>query len=262
MTPIDTGQDRPTPGAVTFDTLLPWLFYLRPGLDRALTAWQAGCPVSVALAAARSAAADAECGPRFVPQSDLPAGQAYEAHIHRNRQVPTRDNLHDFFNGLVWLATPALKWRLNALQAAEIALRGVGAVRGPVRDALTLFDESGALLQGPPQLLQALRDRNWPALFITHRAAWAEARLTIIGHALLEKLATAPRKALCAHVLLDDPLALDAAGWAGKPFAPLPVLGVPGWWPANELPGFYDDPAVFRPARNLLSTGSARRCRS
>ena len=31
-----------------------------------------------------------------------------------------------------------------------------------------------------------------------------------------------------------------------KPFLPLPVLGVPGWWPANELPGFYDDRAVFR----------------
>jgi len=28
----------------------------------------------------------------------------------------------------------------------------------------------------------------------------------------------------------------------------LPVLGIPGWWPANEAPSFYDDPAVFRPA--------------
>ena len=71
----------------------------------------------------------------------------------------------------------------------------------------------------------------------------------IIGHALLEKLATAPRKALTAQVLLADPLALDAAGWAAKPFAPLPVLGMPGWWPANELPNFYDDPAIFRPLR-------------
>ena len=34
-----------------------------------------------------------------------------------------------------------------------------------------------------------------------------------------------------------------------KPFLPLPVLGVPGWWPANENPGFYDDADVFRPAR-------------
>ena len=236
-------------GGARFDTLRPWLAHLRPELDGALAAWQAGCPVSAALTAIRAAPGNADSDLRFVPQASLPAGQAYEAFIHRSRQVPTRDNLHDFFNGLVWLALPALKRRLNALQAAEIALRGVGAVRGPVRDALTLFDESGALLQAPPMLLVALQARDWPALFITHRAQWADASLTIVGHALLEKLATAPRKALTAQVLLADPLALDAAGWAAKPFAPLPVLGVPGWWPGNELPDFYDDKTVFRPLR-------------
>ena len=30
---------------------------------------------------------------------------------------------------------------------------------------------------------------------------------------------------------------------------PLPVLGIPGWWPENEKEDFYDDAAVFRPAR-------------
>ena len=186
----------------------------------------------------------------FVPQADLPAGEAYEAFIHRSGQVPTRDNLHDAFNGLAWLTQPALKQRLNQLQAAEIAVRGVAAQRGPVRDALTLFDENGALLQAPAVLMEALRQRDWHGLFITHRARWAEARLTLFGHALLEKLAIAPRKALTAHVLLcDEPLALAAEGWAGKPFAPLPVLGVPGWWPGNDDPRFYDDPAVFRPRR-------------
>ena len=49
---------------------------------------------------------------------------------------------------------------------------------------------------------------------------------------------------------------------ADKPFAHLPVLGVPGWWPANEDPAFYDDAAVFRPAGSHRSTGSARPCRS
>ena len=253
---------QPLPGVGTFDALQPWLAYLRPGLDGALAAWRAGSPVSAALMATLSARADASSAPRFVAQPALPPGEAYEAFIQRSGVVPTRDNLHDFFNGLVWLAQPALKRRLNALQAAEIAQRGVGAVRGPVRDALTLFDESGALLQAPVALLAALRQRDWQALFVTHRALWAESRLTIVGHALLEKLATAPRKALTAQVLLADPLALDAAGWAAKPFAPLPVLGVPGWWPANEAPGFYADPAVFRPAKSLQSTGSARRCRS
>jgi hypothetical protein len=31
-----------------------------------------------------------------------------------------------------------------------------------------------------------------------------------------------------------------------KAFAPLPVLGVPGWWAANEDPAFYGQTQVFR----------------
>lgn len=73
-------------------------------------------------------------------------------------------------------------------------------------------------------------------------------------HALLEQLAVAPRKALTAHVLLGDPLAWSAGQWAAKPFLPLPVLGIPGWWPANEEPAFYADATVFRRAR--LKAGS------
>ena len=213
---------------------------------------------------------------RFVASQALPQGEPYEAFIHRSACVPSRDNLHDFFNGLVWLAEPALKQRLNALQAAEIARAGVAARRGALRDALTLFDENGAVLDAPPALLHALKQRDWRALFITHRADWAQARLRIVGHALLEKLALAPRKSLTAHVLLGDPLALDEAGWSSKPFWPLPMLGVPGWWAANQAPAFYDDAAVFRPpraehppvarpiklARNPRSTDSARQCRS
>jgi hypothetical protein len=36
---------------------------------------------------------------------------------------------------------------------------------------------------------------------------------------------------------------------AAKPFAHLPVLGVPGWWAGNEDAAFYDDDGVFRPLR-------------
>jgi hypothetical protein len=42
---------------------------------------------------------------------------------------------------------------------------------------------------------------------------------------------------------------LSADKLAAKPFAHLPVLGVPGWWAANAELGFYDDPAVFRAPR-------------
>ena len=188
---------------------------------------------------------------RFVPQSALPEGEAYEAFIHRAACVPTRDNLHDLFNGLMWLARPALKRRLNELQAQAIARAGVSAVRGPLRDALTLFDENAALLQAPAPLVDALRERRWHDLFVTLRPLWRQARLELFGHALLEKLAQ-PYKSITAHVYVVPPdapgdLGLQPGHLVPKPFLPLPVLGVPGWWSANEDPSFYDDAEVFRP---------------
>ena len=197
----------------------------------------------------------------FVPQSALPEGTAYEQHIWDTRRVPTRDNLHDFFNGLVWLRFPHTKRRLNQLQAQAIAADGVQAVRGPLRDALTVFDENGAALQAPEALWDALRARDWQRLFIDLRPLWGQARLVLFGHALLEKLVS-PRKPMVAHVY-QAPIAIKSIAnldawlaqavqpqlWAAKPFAPLPVLGVPGWWPANEAPGFYADAQVFRPPR-------------
>jgi len=198
---------------------------------------------------------------RFVAQEALPPDEPYERFVFASRQCPTRPNLHDFFNGLCWLAFPRTKSRLNELQAGQIAAHGIGGRRGPVRDAITVFDENGALLHAPAVLWDALRQRRWRELFVELRPMWNEARLLVFGHALLEKLAV-PRKDLTAHVWeADAPLQdLDGAdAWlaarctetvlAGKPFAPLPVLGVPGWWPENENFSFYDDSVVFRPRR-------------
>jgi hypothetical protein len=192
---------------------------------------------------------------RFVDQTALPAGESYEAFIARTGSVPTRDNLHDLFNGLMWLCYPKTKRRLNELQAAQISLHGTHGARGPLRDALTLFDENAALLQAPAVLVDALRRRDWPTLFVEQRAQWQAARLRLFGHALMEKLMQ-PRKAITAHVWLVDDIndatisaSLDPNRLAAKDFMPLPVLGVPGWWLANEAPDFYHDAEVFRPLR-------------
>ena len=240
------------------DWSVPWLAPWR-GLGQPLAQQllQDDPPVHQALQSAAPAGAPVV----FVPQSDLPEGTAYEQYIGDTRRVPTRDNLHDFFNGLVWLRFPHTKRRLNQLQAQAIAAHGVQAVRGALRDALTVFDENGAVLQAPEPLWEALRARNWQALFVDLRPLWREARLLLSGHALLEKLVS-PRKPMVAHVYqaplainsiaeLDAWLAqdIDTQRWAGKPFSPLPVLGVPGWWPANEDAVFYADPLVFRPPR-------------
>ena len=97
---------------------------------------------------------------------------------------------------------------------------------------------------------------DWRGLCVVHRAAWAGQRFEAFGHALLQQLEVAPCAGLIAPVLLaPDPLRLSAEDWAHKPFLPLPVLGIPGWWLANQDPAFYDDTRVFRPAR--LKAGAA-----
>ena len=196
----------------------------------------------------------------FVSQSKLLPNIAYEAFIFSHKRIPTRDNLHDFFNGLCWLRFPQTKTRLNFLQAQEIASEGVGATRGPLRDALTLFDENVLLLQASDNLWRALQVRDWTKLFGELRDEWQSAHIVIFGHALLEKL-VAPYKSITAHVFriasdvdakdeqaLDNWLAnnLQPEYLATKPYLPLPVLGIPGWWPDNDESSFYLDTRVFR----------------
>jgi hypothetical protein len=233
----------------------------------------------------------------FVPQSELPKGKAYEAFIHAQQRIPTRDNLHDFFNGLCWLRFGRSKRRLNQLQAQEIARQGVAQQRGALRDALTVFDENAILLQAPDGLWQALCARDWPSLFAHQRHHWGQVRINVFGHALLEKLVQ-PYVAITGHAwrvgstpVTSAPLVeprepatpmptqtqmqmqmqihspahaaphadaqLDA--WLcdslqedhlrRKAFAPLPVLGIPGWWLPNETKGFYAQTHVFRAPR-------------
>lgn len=248
--------------SAAIDWQRPWLAPWRaeaPGIQARLDAGQS---VVDLLNALNEAVLSSRAPVRFVPQSALPEGQAYEKFIFENRQVPTRENLHDLFNGLCWLRFPETKRRLNELQGAQIGSAGVQAMRGAVRDALTVFDENAALLLAPEPLWDALLARQWRRLFVELRPLWREARLLLFGHALLEKL-VCPRKAITAHVYLRAPPGLSMAGadsWAagdlsaaklaGKPFVPLPVLGVPGWWADNEEESFYDDPGVFRPLRS------------
>lgn len=247
----------------------PWLEPWRDGGRPVVQAVAAGHPLPQALNQPALAPV------RFIPQAELPEGVAYESHIFATGGVPTREGLHDFFNALCWMRFPRTKRLLNRWQAeAIVQAGGVHATRGPLRDALTLFDENVALLHAPPALWAALQARDWPRVFVTLRPLWAQAQLVLFGHALTEKLVQ-PYKSITAHVLcLPMPPAAPGCGgptagpvhpwdawlsehlrpdWlAGKPFTPLPVLGVPGWWPANQDALFYDDPHVFRPARRPL----------
>lgn len=208
---------------------------------------------------------------RFVPQDDLPAGVAYETFISDKGAVPTRDNLHDLFNALVWLTYPKIKVRLNAMQAMEIDRRKVsGAVtRGKLRDAATIFDENAViLLTSSPSIGELLREHAWRQLFVEQRSLLEqECRVQLFGHALMEKL-VAPYKAITGHTWvvtaeksvlalpptemrawLDATVAMQLEGGLDtSDFTHLPVLGVPGWWPLQDE-RFYADATVFRPPR-------------
>ncbi len=240
------------------------------------------------LAAARGLHAEGGLPLRFADANEVgPA--AYERVIRERGEVPTRlagpGMLHDWFNAMAWLAWPRTKARLNRLQSDALAACDERASRrGALRDAATLFDESGALFVcTDPALVDALRRFDWRALFVEGRDRFrAAARVHLVGHGLGEKL-LAPYKALCAHAWIvqappDAPVdalagdALDAAASAqlqpdtlrAAALCPLPLLGVPGWWPDNADPVFYDDPQVFRagrragPRQRKIRTGAGR----
>ena len=113
------------------DWTAPWLFpYVAMGQGAAERV-ASGVPNAEALNAVAPTPTPAV---RFVPQSALPAGEAYESYIFRSGCCPTREGLHDFFNGLAWLQFPHTKRRLNQLHVAQIAQTGIQPVRGPARD--------------------------------------------------------------------------------------------------------------------------------
>lgn len=209
-----------------------------------------------------------------IPQENLPDGVQYEAHIYATGGIPTRDNLHDFFNALMWLRFPQIKKILNHIQAMEIqqraALSQSSSERGLWRDAATLFDENAALwVCSDPSLTIALQQHAWTDIFqIRQEDLEKHCEVLVFGHALLEKL-TQPYKAITAHAWVvqvdadwfsqSDKKRWDYVdnivsqrlqqGFDSRDFTPLPVLGLPNWCEGQDA-DFYADQQVFRPPRS------------
>jgi hypothetical protein len=205
-------------------------------------------------------------------------GDGYEARIYLTGEMHVREgDWHDLFNVLAWLAYPAAKAALNERHYKDVAqsrsAQAAHGARSRLRDALTLFDESGAIVVSRERdLLDHVRAFRWKELFWQCRQrAERSMRVFVIGHALAQK-ALAPYVGMTAHALLlsvgeaftqwplsrqlreIDLLAQRAIGDGGafsspRMLAPLPVLGVPGWWDANAQESFYDNSAYFRPGR-------------
>src|SRR5687768_14279076 len=128
---------------------------------------------------------------------------AYESRVHEDGELEVRErDWHDLFNVLAWCAFPQAKAALNARHVAAAQAEARGANRGKPRDALTLFDESGAIVVSTGRdLLEHLRAFRWKRLFWHERDRVRESmRVYVFGHALLEK-ALAPYVGLTAHAI-------------------------------------------------------------
>jgi hypothetical protein len=208
---------------------------------------------------------------------------SYEQRLYVYGELLFRaNNWHDLLNVLTWLRFPHAKAALNARHywamiwyAEQSPAR---SQRGRVRDTLTLFDESGVVVwSADASLLDQIRYFQWIELFWMHRQqTMNELQLMAFGHALYEK-ALAPYVGMTGHSRLIQvspafmclPLARQRAQIAvvlaaqlrnqqlwRHPYelAPLPVLGLPGWWDGNNNLHFYQDTRYFRPGRRSVAT--------
>ena len=215
---------------------------------------------------------------RIVRQGPKPVAfeDKYEARTFLRGELQVRqDHWHDYFNVLVWLAFPRSKATLNARHFTALQEQhAAGALnRGPVQDALTLFDEGGVVVASSDNdLLDLLQEWRWKELFWANRERLrARARFALFGHALYEKalepfvgitgrgillrmesrwLAEPPPERLAE---LDARLAVHLADTgrlrATRELAVVPILGVPGWSADNERESYYDNLDYFRPGR-------------
>jgi hypothetical protein len=220
----------------------------------------------------------------FVPQGRRSSvfEQKYEPRVYLKGEVQVRErNWHDLLNALVWLTFPRTKAALNARHYLALLERRARrtANRGPVEDAMTLFDEGGVIVAARDgDLLRLLENFSWKALFWQNRSrVLAEMRFYLFGHALYEKALNpftgitgrglllevetgffdASSAAQIAHIddmaasRLVDPAALCTT----RELAPVPILGVPGWCAGNVHESYYDNPDYFRTRRAGRSSG-------
>lgn len=216
---------------------------------------------------------------RFVPASgERMAALQFERRIFERGEVETRArNWHDAFHACAWLRFPRTKARINALHVAE-GTAGAANGRSPLRDQLTLFDESGVVVAcAQDALADLLRGFQWHALFWEQRAAVARSMdFEIFGHALFEHALDwrdgITGKALVAAVDagyfdLDAPARLTQLDAALERFfldqarsrgpgalQPLPLKGIPGWAMENRSEAYYRDERQFRPGRTRRPT--------
>jgi len=214
---------------------------------------------------------------RFVAQDVKPRcfQEGYEPRIYHRGEVQTRhESWHDFFQVLIWRTFPKTKVTLNHQHymagKARLETEPKQPNRSPLENALTLFDECGAIIvSSDDYLLDLIRQSKWKKLFWDLRIDLQDKlHCFIFGHALYEK-ALKPYIGMTAHATLLNvdnlfhakPLheqmsevdALIASLFSDhdrmrspRDLNPFPVLGMPGWIQDNDKEAFYDNRNYFR----------------
>lgn len=208
---------------------------------------------------------------RFVVQdAHLPFPElSYAQRIAHAGMIATRaHNWHDVFNALTWLSFPRTKLAITQ-RLADDADDSNDCSRTEQSNALTLFDECAVVLAAVDSCYEDRHEsHDWRELFVGHRADWGSRVCPVVfGHGFYDQ-ARDPYLGLTAkawyervpaswlllpaaqlQTRMDERLEFTVAQTLNSPrqLLPLPVLGVPGWWPANKNPAFYDNTAYFRP---------------
>lgn len=210
---------------------------------------------------------------QFVPQTKKSGiyPESYEARIYLKGEIQTRHNWHDFFNALVWFTFPQTKAAINTLHYHQGLQRHWGHEphRTALENALTLFDESGAIiLCSRAEYLRLIQNHDWKTLFWDQRDLLAQhLQCFIFGHGLYEK-ALSPYPGMTAQSLLlpvipeffqwdltrqihhadsyaAQQLTNTAIFRSPKDLQAFPLLGMPNW-DKNNAAEYYDNKKYFR----------------
>lgn len=189
-------------------------------------------------------------------------GMHYEQRIFQRGLIATRENnWHDLFNAMMWLKYPKIKSALNARQWSDIEGHGL-KTRTPAQCAMTLFDEAGAIVTMPDEMLACWKQHDWHGLFINHADDWRQgrARVAVFGHALLDHALVTETLLVAKCFVLEDKSDLPACFnriadaihtgnslRANSELRTLPLCGISGWHSVTDSAVFVKTAACFSP---------------
>lgn len=201
----------------------------------------------------------------------------YQPVIFLKGQVPTREgDWHDFFNMLTWHLFPKGKAVLNRRQffafdeEAPFPWASPKKNRTGEQDALTLFDEGGAVIAcRDERLWELFSQRRWKELFFHQREnVKNNMRFFIFGHAIFENCLHGHPTVHASAVRVPARDEMFENNWKDaltyvdeelqdimqrniktpREFLPLPIYGIPGWREENKEETYFENETYFRPA--------------